>query len=188
MNRSLAIPAGVTLVAFVVVASMFHKAAGRDAVGGEAIPQAASVEVPAAFPPTVFPDAASLSQETEALAFGQEPLLSVPAAKEHLSTLTAQYLGPWRQWQSSPRFLYSRVAPRPVPSVSEKIDIFAGNLSEADSLVLATIEIKTGEETQAIPCVIDRHTQKAWFYNGNRWLNEAAWLAQAPLPNRRVEQ
>ena len=54
--------------------------------------------------------------------------------------------------------------------------------NKTDSFLLATIAIRKGSESQAIPCVVDRLTKRTQLCVEGQWLTEDAWLQTAPLP------
>jgi hypothetical protein len=161
MNRLLLIPAVGCLVAFGVAAASFYRAEGRE-------------------------------QDTEAVAYlapksrdlRDEGALAPRDAEQKLQALAAQYLQPWRQWESSPHRLLSRVAPRPVPSISEQIQL-VDSRNQPAGCCLATITITIGEQAEQTPCIVDCRSGEVHLFDGGKWLTEYEWLKQAPLPSRR---
>ena len=54
--------------------------------------------------------------------------------------------------------------------------------SESDSFLLASIVIRKGAQSQAVPCVVDRLTKRTRLFVEGQWLTEDEWLKTAPLP------
>jgi hypothetical protein len=131
-------------------------------------------------------------QKTEAVAYvtpqnrdlRDEAALVAREAEQKLQALTAQYLQPWRDWESSPHRLISRAAPRPVPSISEHIEL-AGSSAQPAGCCLATITITIGDQAEQTPCIVDRRSGEVRLFAGGKWLGEDEWLKQAPLTSRR---
>ena len=168
MNRSLVIPAVGCLFAFAALLAILHGAAGREA---------------AAEPVSLDHSPRSLAASKARLANdSRNELLSTTEAEQRLATLAGEYLRPWRQWETSPRHLYSRVAPRPIPSISAEVAMSPGETGESGSFLLATIAVRTGAQSQPIPCVVDRATKQVRLFSAGQWLSEAEWLKQAPSP------
>jgi hypothetical protein len=111
-------------------------------------------------------------------------LLSPDEAHERLTALTGEYLRPWKQWESSPRRLYSRIAPRPIPSLSAEVEMTASAPEPQESFVLAVIKVtRQGDEPQQVPCIVDRTTRQVRLFTDGRWLTSEEWLKQAPTPS-----
>jgi len=172
MNRLLMIPAGCCLVAFAALWAGLGGAAGRESSGGFV---AASRETARAATATSYSLAGGLPA-------GNKPL-ALDDVEQSLTALTGEYIRPWRQRETSPRYLYSRVAPRPIPSISAEVEMTAGTNLPSDSMAVAAVVIKTGLQSETMPCVVDRFTRQVRVFAGGRWLTEAQWLSQAPLPN-----
>jgi hypothetical protein len=109
-------------------------------------------------------------------------LVSIDDAQELVASLVGEYQRPWKQRESAPYRLYSRVAPRPIPSISAEIQWASSNANSSDGMLLATIDVRAGTIAHCVPCVIDRTTSQARFFAGNRWLTADEWLQGAPLP------
>jgi hypothetical protein len=166
MNRMLIIPAGCCLVLFVALWAGLSGAADKESRVLTTARE--NVSAAAATKPT-------LPATTEPLALEE--------VEQSLTALTGEYLRPWRQQETSPRYLYSRVAPRPILSISADVEWTASANSPTDGAVVAAIVIKTGMRSETLPCVVDRVTRKVRVFVGGKWLTEAEWLSQAPLPN-----
>jgi hypothetical protein len=195
MNRWLSIPAVCCVVAFGVVYVFMY-----GALHGES---ANNLRRPA--PATRGGDAAPSSPAVRPATAG-EGLMSIDDAERALASLRDQWLRPWRQWESSPHRLYSRAAPRPIPSMSAEIQLASASLSESDVCLVGVISVHkglpagpyglpggrggmpgaympgAGSETSSIPCVVDRLTSRVRFFHDGHWLNEEEWLATAPQP------
>ena len=160
MNRLLLIPAVGCLVAFGVAAAGLYRAEGRE-------------------------------QKTSAVAYvapqsrdlRDEAALVPHEAEQKLQALTAQYLKPWRDWETSPHRLVSRAAPRPVPSISERIEL-VDSATHPAGCWLATITVTIGDQPEQTPCIVDRHSGEVRLFASGKWLAEDEWLAMAPLPHR----
>jgi hypothetical protein len=172
MNRSLAIPAAGCCVAFVALLATLHVATGRETATDLARSRVASLdrEVAPVLPPASF--SASIAEGDQ--------LLSPNDAQQLLAALSGEYLRPWRQWQTSPRRMYSRAAVRPVPSISAEIILSSSD--EEDPFLLATVAITTGRRTDAVPAVVDRTTKQVRLFSDGQWLTQAEWIKKAPLP------
>lgn len=168
MNRMLIIPAGCCLVAFAALWASLSGAAGKESRSGALAAARQNVNVAIATRPL-------LSAVTKPLALEE--------VEQSLTALTGEYLRPWRQQASSPRYLYSRVAPQPIPSISAEVELATGANSQADGMAVAAIVVKTGRQSETMPCVVDRFTRQVRVFAGGQWLTEAQWLSQAPLPN-----
>ena len=160
MNRLLLIPAVGCLAAFVVAAAGLYRADGRE-------PKTATVAY-------VAPQSRDPRDESA---------LAPREAEQKLQALTAQYLQPWRNWETSPRRMFSRAAPAPVPSISERIEL-VDSAAHPAGCWLATITVTIGDEPEQTPCVVDRHSGEVRLFAGGKWLAEDEWLALAPLPSR----
>ena len=188
MNRWLSIPAGCCFVAFGFVYAVLHGAVGGESVSNlrRPIPAVGSENAPA---PTA----------TGPLAPQDARLVSIAEAERTLVSLRDAWLRPWRQWESSPHRLYSRAAPRPIPSMSAEIQLASESLSESDGCLVGVISVHkglpagpyglpaasmpgAGSETSSIPCVVDRLTSRVRFFHNGRWLTDDEWLTTAPLP------
>jgi hypothetical protein len=169
MNRSLTIPAICSLAAFVGLLAVLHGAPTNDPPASRS--RSSTV--------AVHPVATS--------GIPREParsLLSPDEAREQLTALTGEYLRPWKQWESSPRRLYSRVAPRPIPSLSAEVEMTASSTEPQESFVLAVITISRAREVeQRIPCLVDRTTSQIRLFADGQWLTSEDWLKRAPTPS-----
>src|SRR5690349_11644607 len=119
MNRFMVIPAIGSVVIFAGVLAFFQSAPARDR------------EV-----------------KLQAVARPSDEKLSFAEAEEQLTKLTGEYLRPWREYEKSPRRLYSRIAPSPIPSISASIELATTaeerKTMQTDNLLVATVVIKTG--------------------------------------------
>jgi len=164
MNRSFILPVFCAVLAFVALSVAFRGAIGRESVYN--IPQSAINESRT----STIPNAAAPID-----------LLTVADAEKILGTLADEFTRPWRKVQSAPRLIYSRAAPRPIPTIESKIELAKGG-DARDMLVLATITIHNGEHPDAFPCVIDRSTKQVRLYAAGQWQTQSEWLATAPSP------
>ena len=153
MNRWLVIPAGCCLVAFIALWTGLGGAASKGFSARDSV------------------KAAAVTRES----------LALEEVKQSLTALTGEYLRPWRQRETSPRHLFSRAAPRPIPSISAEV-LFAGTDVQSEGLAVAAIVI-TGPYPETVPCVVDRSTGRVRLFAGGQWLTEAEWLGQAQMPN-----
>lgn len=172
MNRSLLIPAGCCLVAFVALLAVLQGAPAPENAAEAARARRTdrkTVTVPVAYSASPAPSP-------------RHNLLSAEEAEQVLTTLAGEYVRPWRQRETSPRHLYSRAAPRPIPTISERIELAREATSQTDSYLVATIVISTGATTQEVPCVVNRATKRVQLFANDEWLTEQEWLKQAPLP------
>lgn len=110
------------------------------------------------------------------------PRIPDAEAEQALRSLGEQYLRPWREWEQSPRHLFSRAASRPIPSVSAEVELASRGIDATEDYVLASIVIRKGLTMQAFPCVLQRSTQQVRLFADDRWLTDAEWLKSAPLP------
>jgi len=163
MNRSLVIPAVCCLGAFAALMATLHGVNGREAAA-EFIPLDASV------------------RRADASKANSELLLSTEEAEQALTSLVGEYLRPWRQWETSPHRLYSRVAPRPIPTILAKVEMSPSPNCKSDNFLVAKIDVSTGGKSQLTPCVIDRTTKEVLLFAEGQWLAEDEWLTKAPLP------
>ncbi len=169
MNRLLAIPAVCCFVAYAgLSAAMRGPAIDQGPAARHGLPSLSRVD--------------SGQGNSGAQPSDCNALLSVEDAQELMTSLAGEYQRPWRQWQSSPRRLYSRAAPRPVPSISADIQWASAAANPSDRLLLATIAIRAGVVSQSVPCVLDRTTSQASFFSDGQWLTAYEWLKRAPLP------
>src|SRR5688572_26235327 len=164
MNRSLTIPAGCCLVAFAALLAAFHGSTGRKAAeAGEYLTAESRVDRPTLpLPP-------------------QDRLLSSNEAQQMLTALAGEHLRPWQRWQTSPHRMFSRAAPRPVPSISAEIQL-AQQGSQSDSFLLASIVVIKGNQSEPVPCVVDRASRHVLLFAGGQWLTADEWVRRAPLP------
>ena len=174
MNRMLFVPAIGCLGSFAVLLLVFHAAAGREAAtratrlkGNDLVVARSAV--------SSTPDAATPSAGSGSL--------SGDAAEQQLQRLSEEYLRPWRQWENSPHRLYSRVAPRPIPSISAEVAVAPPADSE-ESFVLGTITIRTGDKSEPVACIVDRVTKKVHLFSSGKWLGSDEWLKKAPTPRK----
>lgn len=166
MNRWLLVPGIGCLLLFVGVLATLEGAARRSASPRDDLEAVLFARV----------ESASQSPQAEA-----SPPLSSEDPKQVLIALTNEYLGAWRQWENSPRRLYSRMAPRPVPTVLVNVEM-APQASESDHFALGTVGIIIGDKPQSYACVVDRLTQHVSVFAEGQWLTQEEWLATAPLP------
>lgn len=156
MNRFMVIPAIGSVVIFAGVLAFFHNAPARERT--------------------------SNTQQSYAPA----ERISFAEAEEQLTKLTGDYLRPWREYENSPRRLYSRAAPRPIPSISASIELATTaeerKTMQTDNLLVATVVIKTGPQMQRIPCVIDRQGNDVRLFASDQWVTAKEWLMMAPMP------
>lgn len=106
MNRSLAIPAACCLFAFLALWLGLSGASGRDA-------NRVSVPTKSLAAATLRGHAAVPREKSDGVR-----LIPLSEVERSLAALSGEYIRPWKQQESSPRYLYSRVAPRPVPAIS----------------------------------------------------------------------
>lgn len=166
MNRSLWIPAGCCLLGFVALLAILQGATSREA-------NAETTRL-----------RETLNDDRAPMLSTSDSLLSRADAERALTTLSGEYLRPWRQRENSPHRLYSRAAVRPIPSISAEVAM-STDADESDQLLLATITVRTGAKSQPIPCVVDRVTQRASLFHDGRWVSEKEWLTNTPLPSGR---
>jgi hypothetical protein len=168
MNRALIIPAGFCLVAFVTMLAALHGANDRQTVAVSTTP--GTVGQYSDRLPIPTPNAHSARPMSEA------------ESRERVAALADQYLRPWRQWESSPRHLYSRAAPRPIPTITAEIAMVPTAKGQSDGFLLGKITITIGARPQAVPVIVDRMKRRAWMCADGQWLAEEVWLKNAPLP------
>jgi hypothetical protein len=169
MNRSLTIPAVCCLVAFVGLLAALRGAPTND-------------------PPVSRSRSSTVAVHSVATSgIPREPahtLLSPDEARDRLTVLSGEYLRPWKQWEQSPRRLYSRIAPRPIPSLSAEVEMTASSTGSQESFVLAVIKVtRQGDEPQQIPCIVDRATSQVRLFAEGQWLTGEEWLMRAPTPS-----
>jgi len=178
MNRSLVIPAGCCLFAFVALLAVLQGTFGRETAA-----ESASLAAPA---PRGEREKTIPSTRADLVSKASQPngdlLLSSGEAEQVLTKLAGEYLRPWRQWETSPHHLYSRVAPRPIPTISAKIEMSTGLTRQSDGFLVATIVVSTGARSEPVPCVVDRVTKQVRLFSEGQWLTEDVWLKKAPLP------
>jgi hypothetical protein len=177
MNRSLWIPAVCCSVAFAALLVVLHAVAGRN----KPAESRHTVALPTVGNPKV-PDSTLVHVASQGTPAAAESLRSVKECEQLLTALTGEYLRPWRRLESSPQRLYSRAAPRPIPTISADVEIWLAGFQPTDSFVVATISISKGTELESVPCVINRHNGQTQFFAQGRWLLEDEWLKLAPLP------
>jgi hypothetical protein len=177
MNRSLMIPAGCCLLAFAALLATFHRVAGEGPGSelaqfialGHRIDLGSSPSSRASAPPAVF-------------GAGGNPPLSMEEAEQVLTALAGEYIRPWKQWEASPHRLYSRAAPRPIPTITAAVEISPGAAGNSNSFLVATITVDKASQPEQTPCVIDRGTREALFFAEGQWLTQDEWLKKAPRP------
>jgi hypothetical protein len=162
MNRLLTIPAGFCLVAFAALLAGLHGATGRETAAGR-VPLVA----------TSRPVATATSGRS---------LQSPASAERALTALAGEYIRPWRERAASPYRLYSRAAPRPIPSISADVQLVEHNGRSSDAFLLASIVINTGDSSHPVPCVVDRATNQVQLFADGKWLAAEDWLATARMP------
>jgi hypothetical protein len=167
MNRKLIVPAAGCLVAFLALLAALHGASGRESAGK-----------PRADDGTI---AASLSENSP----DDRDLMSVDAAEQVLTSLSGEYLRPWRNFESSPRHLYSRAAPRSIPTILANVELPRQSVAAGDSLLVATITVTAGDHSEKTPCVIDRLTKRVRLFSEGEWIASEEWLKKAPVPSGR---
>jgi hypothetical protein len=176
MNRAIVIPAGLCAVALAALLATIRGETRR------------STAFSATLPPTVqSTDSDTTSSlraipESGASSSYQTPVLSHEEAQQQLSALVDQYLRPWREWENSPQRVYSRAAPRPIPSISAEIAIVPTAQVQGENLLLGTITVKAGIRSERIPCVVDRISKAVWLSASGQWLTGRQWLTKAPVP------
>lgn len=163
MNRALWIPGVVCGVAFLGVMSLLSGARGRDAVKASRLGIA---EAPTLAARDNYVSTGGLFRDHDALTI--------------LRGLANEYLRPWREWEKSPYRMFSRVAPRPLPSMSAEVQLASGLAPKDADYALGTIAIRQEESTETIPCVVDRTTNRVQLFVGGHWLTEGDWLKSAP--------
>ncbi len=177
MNRYLVIPASCCVIAFAALLAAFHGAVGRETATGSTHVGERARRGDLGTMPSKLAYVASKSPQANG-----NLRLSIDEAQVLLTTLTGEYLRPWRQRENSPRHLYSRAAPRPIPSISAKTELASSATGQTDSFLVATITISTAARSQSVPCVVDRITKQVRLFNEGQWVTEDEWLTKAPLP------
>jgi hypothetical protein len=51
-----------------------------------------------------------------------------------------------------------------------------------DNLLVATVIIKTGSQSERIPCVVDRENHDIRLFAADKWVTSADWVKSAPMP------
>jgi hypothetical protein len=166
----LIVPAGCCLVAFAVLWA---------GLGGAAVRESSDSQI--ATRDNLGAAKASPYSRSQALAEGNQSL-ALDEVERSLAALSGEYIRPWRQRETSPRHLYSRASPRPIPTMSAEVEMTADEDVQAEGMAVATLVIKTGTRVETVPCVVDRFTRRVRIFAGGQWLTETQWLAQAPLP------
>src|SRR5262245_14986555 len=117
MNRSLMIPAVCCVFAFAGLLATFHRVAG----GGPGADLAQFVAVGHRVDLEALTSSRDSARPAVPNASGHAPL-SIVEAEQALVALTDEYLRPWRKLEASPHRLYSRVAPRFIPSITATVE------------------------------------------------------------------
>ena len=165
MTRSIWIPAGGCLIAFAALLATLQGAARLEVARDSSRPDARSLRAATLPPSQLEPDQLSSRQ------------LSAGEAEQMLTALAGEYLRPWREWESSPRHLYSRVAPRPHPTSYANLEMPAPE-RHSDSFMVASFSVsKAGAPAQQVPCVVDRATGQVRLFEGGKWLPADEWVA-----------
>lgn len=178
MNRSLLIPAVCCVFGFVALLAVFHRASGREAATDSARQLVHSSRVDSEAPRPMGSHLPAASSDVKR----SELLMSPKDAEQKLTALSGEYLRPWRKWETSPHRLYSRAMPRPIPSISTEVAMSPGSTDESASFLLAAIIVRTGKQSQTVPCVVDRTSKHVCLCFDGQWLSEEEWLKKAPLP------
>ena len=178
MNRSLVISAGCSLLAFATLVSVFHGTLDR-ATFAESTQSCAPWRRGDHGTLPFTPDWSASHNARE----DDDALLSIEDAEQSLTALLNEYLRPWRQWETSPHRLYSRAAPRPIPTRYASIAMSPGTLAQSDNFLVASIAVGTEAHQQLVPCVVDRINKRVGFFVEGNWLTEDEWLKSAPLPH-----
>jgi hypothetical protein len=171
MNRMLLIPAICCVSAFAVVLLVFHTATGRETATPAGRGGGDNALSPVAIEDARTPSAGDIPRSAS------EP-------EQLLQKLSDEYVRPWRQWQNSPHRLYSRAAPRPVPSIFAEIAVSPQSAGQRKDVSLATITIRTGLTSDAVPCIVDRTTGLVHLFAAGKWLPSDEWLKTAPTPGK----
>jgi hypothetical protein len=177
MNRAIVLPAASCLIAFAVLLATLNGATRR--LNGIEVADPGIDTTPLDFNGR---QAAHLAVESAMPNATSSHSMSDDEVRVLLIRTADEYIQPWRQWETSPRHLYSRAAPRRVPTITAEITMAASSSERDNALALGTIVIKAGSLSQNAPCVVDRMTQHAWFCVDGQWLTESEWLENAPLP------
>jgi len=180
MNRSLVIPAGCCLFAFAALLAALQGAKGRESSAKPA-PLGASWHRGDRSLMSSTRDCSTLTTPHA----NRDLLLSSEDAQQVLTTLANEYLRPWRELGASPHRLYSRAAPRPIPTMYAEIDMPVNAITQSDSLLVATITIGGGPRPESVPCVVDRTTKRVRLYAQGQWLTDDEWLKNATMPGRK---
>ncbi len=182
MNRSLWIPACFCVTGFAALTAAFHMAAGRENTA-QAAERTAATNRGQPTVATYAAAASTLATSSTPARSDVEKHLSQTEAEQMLTTLAAEYLRPWREWEASPRRLFSRVAPRPIPAILAKVEMTPSPGDQHENFAMAAIVVRKGEQTETYPCVVARGSQAVWVFADGKWLPSDNWLAAAPLPN-----
>jgi hypothetical protein len=156
MNRALVIPAVGCVMVFAGTFAMLHRAAGETGRKGET-------------PPAPARENAAITE---------------PEAK--LKAIAADYVKPWQDYQKSPARLYSRIAPRPVPSIEAEVELVTTDVAPMGAPLLATIHVKIGDQKSSTPCLIDRDTKEIRLFAQGKWQKVEDWMKSAPNPRTYV--
>jgi hypothetical protein len=152
MNRALVIPAVGCALVFAGMFAMLHRASGESGAKEQGAP----------------PPARENAAPTE------------PEAK--LKALAAEYVRPWKDYQNSPGRLYSRMAPRPVPSIEAEVELVTTDVAPVGAPLLATIHVKIGDQKSSTPVIIDRDTKEIRLFAQGKWQKSEDWMKSAPNP------
>ena len=172
MNRLLIVPAGCCLVAFAALWASLGGAAGKESRSGALAAAGDNASTAAA---TKYSRSPALPAGSQALALEE--------VEQSLTALTGEYMRPWRQHETSPRYLLSRAAPRQIPSISAEVELAAGTNAPSEGLAVGTIFVSRGTHFETFPCAVDRYSGHTRLFAGGQWLTASQWVAQAPLPN-----
>jgi hypothetical protein len=172
MNRTLAIPAVCCLLAYFILLATLHSSSAKEAASRATSIRASLAEDYATLDITARSPAAPAAAKLP---------LSVKGSEQMLTALANEYLRPWREFENSPTRLYSRAAPRPIPTISAEVAVSTPSSDDAVFL-LVSIVVKKGRRSESIPCVVDRQSKQARLFADGQWLSQEEWLKTAPLP------
>jgi hypothetical protein len=175
MNRTLLVPGvGILVVFLVTIASLqtWTKAESH-AARWQLRPESIRFE-------HIQVSATDKTQEIDP-AYGE--LLTIEEVEATLTALTGEYLAPWREWENSPSRLYSRVSPRPIPTILAKVEMSPTTKRLQDRCCLATITVTIGKTVEHVPCMVDRADNRVLLCADGRWQLGDHWLKTAPLPH-----
>ena len=178
MNRFLVVPAGCSLLAFATLVAVFHGAVRRATFA-----EGTQLRTPWRRVDHGTLHVTRVGSASQTALVNDNLLLSIEDAEQSLTTLAGEYLRPWRQWESSPRHLYSRAAPRPIPTMYASIAMSPSTVGQCDRFLVTAIAVGNDAHSQVIPCVIDRVTRRIGLFADEDWLTEDEWLKKAPLPH-----